>query len=205
VLKSPDHVSALDAIAAVYPDARIVFVHRDPLKVLPSDCRLTEVLRGPFTRQVDRERIGEQVSNDWSDCAARLVRAADRGGGAPREVVRGDPGAWPAEPIFHIHYKSLVADPLATVEALYRHFGLPLAEVTASEIHRLIAEHPRGGYGRNAYRFADYGLDPRREARRFGDYVRRFGIELETEDHAAPAVARAHAELRGAVPLSPGV
>jgi hypothetical protein len=193
VLKSPDHVSALDAIAAVYPDARIVFVHRDPLKVLPSDCRLTEVLRRPFTRRVDRLGIGAQVSNDWADCAAKLVRAADRD------------GTWSSGRIFHVHYKRLVADPLATVAALYDHFGLPLSEGTAVAMRRLIAERPRGGYGRNSYRFEDYGLDPRREARRFGDYVRRFGIELEAEPDAPfAAVPGPHAQLRGAVPLSPG-
>jgi hypothetical protein len=41
VLKCPDHVFCLDAIRAVYPDARMVFVHRDPLKVLLSVTRLT--------------------------------------------------------------------------------------------------------------------------------------------------------------------
>src|SRR5215472_8906007 len=36
VLKCPDHVFALAAIRTVYPDARLVFVHRDPLAVLLS-------------------------------------------------------------------------------------------------------------------------------------------------------------------------
>lgn len=53
VLKSPDHVLALEALGATYPDARIVFMHRDPLKVLPSVARLTAVLRRPFSRTVD--------------------------------------------------------------------------------------------------------------------------------------------------------
>ena len=34
VLKCPDHLFALDAIREVYPDARFVFVHRDPMRVL---------------------------------------------------------------------------------------------------------------------------------------------------------------------------
>src|SRR5208282_5355731 len=39
VLKCPDHVFALTAIRAVYPDARMVFVHRDPVRVLLSVTR----------------------------------------------------------------------------------------------------------------------------------------------------------------------
>ncbi len=50
VVKCPDHLFALDAIRAVYPDARLVFVHRDPVKVLLSVAKLTEVVRRPFTR-----------------------------------------------------------------------------------------------------------------------------------------------------------
>jgi Sulfotransferase family len=54
VLKCPDHVFALAAIREVYPDARLVFVHRDPLAVLLSVARLTETLRRPFTRSIDK-------------------------------------------------------------------------------------------------------------------------------------------------------
>ena len=53
VLKCPEHLFALRAIKAVYPDARLVFVHRDPVKVLLSVAKLTEVLRRPFSRYID--------------------------------------------------------------------------------------------------------------------------------------------------------
>jgi hypothetical protein len=45
ILKTPDHIFALDALREVYPDARFIFVHRDPMKALPSVARLTEILR----------------------------------------------------------------------------------------------------------------------------------------------------------------
>jgi sulfotransferase family protein len=194
VLKSPDHVFALDAIARVYPDARLVFVHRDPLKVLPSSCRLTEVLRRPFTRQVDRLGIGKQVSDDWAAAAARLVAASDGAGG------------WPADRALHIHYTALVADPLGTVAAMYRHFGLPLGDAAAQGIRRFVAVKPRGGYGRNSYRFDQYGLDPERERRRFREYMRRFEIAPEAasdpQDAARPG---ASLDLPSPVRLSHGL
>src|SRR5208337_341980 len=65
VLKCPDHLFALEAIRAVYPDARLVFVHRDPVKVLLSVARLTEVLRRPFTRDLDPRTIGRDESARW--------------------------------------------------------------------------------------------------------------------------------------------
>ena len=194
VLKSPDHVFALDAIAAVYPDARMVFVHRDPLRVLPSSCRLTEVLRRPFTRHVDRLGIGAQVSCDWAAAAAKLIAASD---GA---------GPWRSERVFHVHYRSLIADPFKTVAALYRHFGHALGGAAAGGMHRLIAAKPRGGYGRNSYRFEHYGLHPEHERRRFRDYVERFRIETETEPEMSPAAAPADGlHLDSTVGLSHGL
>jgi Sulfotransferase family len=194
VLKSPDHVFALETIADVYPDARIVFVHRDPLKVLPSACRLTEVLRRPFTRRPDRLRIGKQVSNDWASAAAKLMQAS-----------KGEGPSWRSG-IFHIHYKSLVGDPFGTVSALYRHFGLPLSDAAEGGIRRFIAEKPRGGYGQNSYRFDHYGLDPEREARRFRDYMLQFQIEPEME-RPQPGIAAPSGplDLRSPVRLSHGL
>ena len=112
VLKCPDHVFALGAIKAVYPDARVVFVHRDPLRVLLSLSELTEVLRRPFTRHIDRCRIGPHESDRWLEATELMIEADEQ-----------QPFA---EPICHIHYRSLVEDPLGSVATIYRHFGLTL-------------------------------------------------------------------------------
>ena len=112
VVKCPDHLFALDAIRAVYPDARLVFVHRDPVKVLLSVAKLTEVLRRPFTRRLDPREIGRQESARWLE-------------GTQRMMAVGDDAGLP-EPVHHVHHAALVADPVGTVAALYRHFGLAL-------------------------------------------------------------------------------
>lgn len=77
VLKCPEHVFALDAIRSVYPDARIIFVHRDPIRVLLSVAKLTEVLRRPFTRELDAHEIGRQESARWLDGTARMIAASE--------------------------------------------------------------------------------------------------------------------------------
>src|SRR6185312_14960953 len=112
VLKCPDHLFALGAIRAIYPDARLVFVHRDPVKVLLSVAKLTEVLRRPFTRELDPVEIGRQESLRWLDGTRHMMQVGD------------DAGL--AEPVCHVHYLDLVSDPVATVEQVYSHFDLPL-------------------------------------------------------------------------------
>lgn len=186
VLKSPDHVFTLDALRTVYPDARLVFVHRDPLKVLPSVARLTEILRRPFARTIDRVRIGRQISRDWSLGMRRIIEASA-------------PGEWPEGRIWHVHYRSLVADPLGTISALYQHFGLPLSTAAEAAISRRVASRQNGGYGHNVYRFEQYSIDPLFERQRHREYMARFGVEVEVPDepraldgarHAGQAVLR---------------
>jgi hypothetical protein len=165
VLKCPDHIFALDALRAVYPDAGVVFVHRDPLAVLPSVTRLTEVLRRPFTRRVDKLEIGRQDSDRWLSATELMTEAADE------EQFE--------EPILHIHYLDLVSDPLETVTTLYRHFGRALDPDTAIRISRLVAAKPNGGYGTRRSHLEEYGLDPVAERDRYARYVERFEIRPE--------------------------
>ena len=68
----------------------MVFVHRDPVRVLLSVAKLTEVLRRPFARHVDRAEIGRQESDRWLDGTRRMVAAGDNIG--------------LDEPICHVHH-----------------------------------------------------------------------------------------------------
>jgi len=160
VLKSPDHVFSLAAIRKIYPDARIVFLHRDPLSVVASCLKLAELLRKPFTRHIDRNELGDQVSGRLVESAEEMARAASR-----------DPG------ILHLHYRKIVTAPMEAVRTLYDHYGLDLSKdaetrmkawLTRSHGHR----HPR-------YRLEEFGLDPRDLGRRFAHYMQAFGVISE--------------------------
>jgi hypothetical protein len=161
VLKSPDHVFALDAIREVYPDARFVFVHRNPLEVLPSVAQLTEILRRPFTRHLDRCEIGEQVSERWEKGASILVALAAASDTSPDRTV-------------HVDFKALVRNPLGSVRALYERFGLTLSDAFAQRLFAHLADWPEGGYQRQRPSLEEYGLSRETERRRFSAYMQCF-------------------------------
>ncbi len=167
VLKSPDHVFALEALLLVYPDARIVMMHRDPLKVLPSVAQLTEILRVPFAKKIDLLQIGRQVTGDWATGTAIMVDKIRR-------------GQIPPERVFHLHYREVASRPMETIKRLYRHFDIALSMEAADRMSALIAAKPNGGYGRNAYSFERHGIDPEDVRHRFADYMQYFDIRQET-------------------------
>jgi len=165
VLKCPEHLFALQVIRLVYPDARIVFVHRDPVKVLLSQSELTEVLRRPFTRRMDPLALGPLESRRWLD-------------GTQRMMTVGDDAGFP-DPVCHVHHMDLISDPVCTVDGVYRHFGMTLSPQAATAIEDYIAARPGGGYGEHSYSFADHGLDEPEERAKFRPYMIQFGVTPE--------------------------
>jgi len=189
VLKCPDHLFALDAIRSVYPDARLVFVHRDPVKVLLSVAKLTEVLRRPFTRRIDPHEIGRQESSRWLLGTQQMVAVGDDAG------LR--------EPVHHVLHRDLVQNPVGTVAALYRHFGLTLTPAMAAAVAQYAEQRPTGGYGPRDYRFEDHGLDGALEREKFRGYMDRFGIEPEAGDDRRPNTPRGTMTRPAAGPMRP--
>ncbi len=162
ILKSPDHLFALDDIKRVYPDARLVLVHRDPVRVLASVAKLTEVLRRPFARSIDRIGIGREVSASWLDGARRMRELASNGDAA-----------------LHLNYRQIVSRPIDAVRAVYRHCDLALTEEAEQRMRSWLRTAANVGRPWRDYRLAEFGLDAHLLRERFAPYTDTFGIEIE--------------------------
>src|SRR5215469_341857 len=162
VLKSPDHLFALDDIRKVYPDAHLVLVHRDPVRVLASVARLTEVLRRPFTRSIDRVEIGREISASWIDGAQRMSGLSSSG-----------------DAVLHLYYRQVVSSPLDAVRAVYRHCGLVLTEEAEGRMRGWLRTAANVRRPWRDYKLAEFGLDPRLLREHFARYTDTFGIEIE--------------------------
>jgi hypothetical protein len=69
VLKTGAHLWGLEHLLATYPDARIVFTHRDPVKSMTSYASLTSLVRTMGSDRVDPH----EIAADWT---ARLKRCS---------------------------------------------------------------------------------------------------------------------------------
>ena len=170
ILKSPDHVFALSDIRTVYPDAHWVFIHRDPVAVLASVARLTEVLRRPFAHSVDPAEIGQQVRASWLDGAQRMMCAAAAGSS-----------------ILHLHYREIVREPQQAANRLFRHGGHASSADAARRMRKWLGNRANRGHRQRRYDLTRFGLDPEALRAQFKPYTDAFGIELEWPPRAPPA------------------
>src|SRR5581483_11980310 len=167
-LKSPGHLWALDALLAVYPDARIVQTHRDPLRVISSLTSLITLLRSLASDRIDPDEIGA----DWT----RRLAA-----GLEHAMAVRDRGV-PADRVFDMHFAEFIRDEIGMVRRIYAHFGLGLSPQAETRMRDFLAANPKDKHGGHKYRLADAGLDAATERRRYAAYQERFEIALEAVD-----------------------
>jgi len=165
VLKSPQHLEQLGPLLATFPDASVVFTHRDPAAVIVS--AITMLAYGDRLR---RRRVDPPaVAAYWIDRVERLLRACDR----DRDRV---PAAQRLDVLFH----EFMADDLATVARIHDLAGLPHTAAVRAELERHLAAHPRGRHGRMRYDLpGDFGVDPAALRERFRFYTDRFPVAEE--------------------------
>jgi hypothetical protein len=153
VLKDPVHMPQLQSLLKTYPDARIVWTHRNILDVVRSDFGRRQMLGESLDPQHTLEVFGRD--------AARGIRTRDS---LPDAAAR----------FCDIYFEDLVADPLATVDTIYKHFGLRTSPAHVSAMEAWLAKNFRAA---RTYKVTAEGLgfaSERAMLAPFEQYVARF-------------------------------
>ena len=166
VLKSPVHLHSIPTLHEVFPGARLVVTHRDPLPVLGSVTSLIAVMRYAHSDAVDFAEIGSYHADLYARSLDGLVDL-DSGGVLSQARTH------------HTHYAAFVRDPVATVKSAFEALGRSFSPAIESEIDRHLASNPRDAKGAHAYAFDDLGLDRETTRARFARYQERFDVDSE--------------------------
>jgi hypothetical protein len=164
-LKSPHHAMRLDALHAVYPDARLIVMHRDPVVLSASVCSLITTLTSTFS---DADH-GAYIAEHWTDMLTASIDGLN--------IFRD---AHPEVPILDVQYAELVSDPLATMTRVYESFGDELDAQSYDAMRAHVESRPKGRFGQHGYDLDEFGLDGPALAERFRPYVERYDIPLES-------------------------
>lgn len=161
ILKTPNHLWALDTLIATYPDARIVWTHRAPADVVSSLASLTNTLQ----RMATDRRDPRPAAEEWKHKVHHAL-----GRGTAFDDAHGD--GWCA----HLRYADLIADPVAAVRRLYGSFGEELSPLHVRRMKAWLRDRPQEAFGRHVYDAADYGWTREGLADEFAGYAERYGV-----------------------------
>jgi hypothetical protein len=153
VLKSPLHTENLDALRTVFPDATIVWTHRDPVAVVPSFCSLVEHGMAITVRPLDLHGIGAT----WLELLSRsMTRGLAARAAIPREALVDVPYSW------------LGSNPATGAPKLYESIGARWTDADAARLPE-VAARPKGTRP-HSYDLARYGLTRADVDSAFADY-----------------------------------
>jgi hypothetical protein len=160
LLKSPAHLWALDVLVEMFPDACILWTHRDPLQMLGSYCSMMAALMA-IRASFDPKRLGPTVLEYLARSLECGLEARD---------------ALDSRRFFDVDFRAFTADPVGTLRRCYEHFGLELG----AEAERRLAAHaeanPKGKHGAHDYSLAEYGLSAEAVRDRLRFYTERFDV-----------------------------
>jgi hypothetical protein len=166
VLKTGAHLWGLEQLLVTYPDARIVFTHRDPVKSMTSYASLTSLVRSTGSDEVDRY----EVADDWTRrLQAKVQHALD-------VRLAGD---YPDAVFYDMFFPDFVADQFAEITKIYEALDIPMSDEGAAAMKDYIAAHPKGVDGIHRYEPEEYGVDPARVREQFADYIDHFDLKPE--------------------------
>ena len=166
VLKTGAHLWGLDRLLETYPDARIVFTHRDPVKSMTSYASLTTLVRSMGSDDVD----AIEVADDWT---RRLCKVLTRG------IRVRQARAYPNAVFYDMFFADFIRDQFAAVARIYEAFDVPMSEVGAERMHAYVADNPPGKHGIHRYAPEEFGVVPERIREEFGEYINHFDLEPE--------------------------
>ena len=162
ILKTPQHMLDLPALLEVFPDARLIFTHRDPQAVVGSTASLAWNQTIIYADNVDPVRHGAEWLRKSELMIERMRNA--------RETI-------PASRIIDVQYDAMDEDWRGTMERVYAFLGLDM-EPAVPGMERFLARSAAMKTRPHDYSLAQFGIDAGEVSERFADYTRAFDVPV---------------------------
>ena len=166
ISKNPTNSPKVRALHQKFPDAKFINIMRNPLQAIPSSVSLFsthwKAYGNPKTDYALQDSIIEH-SKHWYIYPNRYLKRL------------------PSDQYILVKFKELIKDPKATVERIYKQFGMKVTPHFA-QILQAETEKAKSYKSKHQYSLKAMGLSRRRIAREFANASRQFNFEF-TEDN----------------------
>jgi hypothetical protein len=148
------HMHVLPALFRVFPDAKIIYLRRDPCEVVASAASL-ETEFGRHFQYLEEKKYAQKRLPMLTSLEKSL-----------KKYRASLPSDFEKKHFLTIEYKKLCENPLNTVRSVYDHFGFTLSDTSANKMASYMKENPQHRRGKHNYNLHRFGLteDQVREA-----------------------------------------
>ncbi|MCG8592237.1 MAG: sulfotransferase, partial [Proteobacteria bacterium] len=142
VLKAPFHLGYVDTLRQVFPGARIVQTHRDPLQTIPSAASMYRSLWELASDRVDAVEVGRQVCERYAWALTRCMHAREN---------------HPVDTFLDVDYRDVQKDPLTQVRRIYDWLGQPLSNRAEAAMSQWLVDNSRDKRAAHRYTLEEFG------------------------------------------------
>ena len=163
-LKGSDHMLWMGELAAQYPDAKLIWNHRDLAQQLASLASVQSILLGLRGHPVTAEQRKAQGAR-----AIELQRASVEKAMRSRKAIGDDR-------FIDVSYHDVMADPVQTIGRLYETCGLKMSNLHAQNIRDWTAAHQQTKHGVHKHSPDEFGMTGDDINEKFAPYTDKFGF-----------------------------
>jgi hypothetical protein len=168
ILKTPQHMQDLDALLHVFPNAKLICSHRDPVKVVGSSCSMAwnSIVR-------DSDSVTPHwVGHEWMNKTERMLQKTLR--------IRQENVA--PQNQYDIQYADITADWQSALQGVYDFLKLPFTSAAKNNMQHWLNGNQQHRHGAHKYHLTDFGLNEVDVDKRLMFYRERFNIPYETSN-----------------------
>lgn len=163
-VKKPSHSLWLETIFKVYPDARVIWTHRDPFTATGSLMSVISLSHMGHMGRIDTEWLGQDYPWQAAEHANRIMDFRDKFG---------------EDRIIDVHYADLVNDPVGETKKLYAKLGDEWTAEAEAGIQGWVNDNPQDKFGRHEYKLDQFGVTLQQLEPMFERYLSRYDVARE--------------------------
>lgn len=163
-LKGSDHMLWMRELALQYPDAKLVWIHRDLSQQLGSLASVQSILRGlnghPVTPEARRAQ-GRKAIELQHAAVEKAMRSRD-------EVGEGQ--------FIDVSYHDVLANPVPVIRRIYEAAGLEMSNDHEARVREWLDKNNQTKHGVHKHSPDEFGMDADDINERFSAYRERYGF-----------------------------
>jgi len=160
VLKMPSDSVFIPYVFKAFPDAKIIWTHRDPYVAFASS----------FSMRANSQKIfNDSVDVDYMRCKFPLQLGLHVS--RPMELVQQRP-----DDFYHLYYDDMMRSPIAEMKKVYQWLGDPWTPEAEQGMQRWLDDNPQNRFGEHRYQLSNWGFSKADIEPYFSDYLREHPV-----------------------------